>query len=317
MTSLFRLFKSFSKLLFPVGILLILTFLSASVWLAGDVSNPPQNSYIVTPEKYGQLSTRGAKVTDEKWQNKDGSSARGWLLRGAKGAPAVILLHRYGADRSWVLNLGVKMNETTDFTILMPDQRGHGNDPLVKNTYFGGNEKNDVASALEYLRSLKAEDGEVLVGQNIGIFGVELGAYAGLMAASQDPGVKALALDSLPRDSGEIISAALAKKYPFGSSVTSLMANGGTYIYYFNGGYERQKTCDAAKTVNRKLLLLAGLDMPEFHESTSEVAGCFQNQSDIEKKLDLNPSGYNIVNASLDQAEAYDQRVIDFFKRNL
>lgn len=318
MTSIYRLFKSFYRLLFPVAILLVLAFLSSSVWLAGNVSNPQQNAYIVTPEKYGLLSTRGAQVTDEKWQNKDGSSSRGWLLRGSKGLPAVILLHRYGADRSWVLDLGVKMNETTNFTILMPDMRGHGEDPLVKNTYFGGNEKDDIASSLEFLRSLKSEDNEVLVGQNIGIYGVELGAYAGMMAATQDPGVKALVLDSLPRDSGEIIGAAVSKRYPFGSNLTSLMAEGGTYLYFFNGGYDRQSTCEAAKTLsNRKIMLLAGLDMPEFHESTSELAGCFPNQADIEKKLDMNPSGYNIVNASLDQAEAYDQRVIDFFKRNL
>lgn len=318
MASTFRLFKSFSRLLFPVCILLVLAFLSASVWLAGNVANAPHNAYIVTPEKYGLLSTRAAKVTDEKWQNKDGSSARGWLLRGAKGAPAVMLLHRYGADRSWMLDLGIKLNETTDFTILMPDMRGHGEDPHVKNTSFGGNEKEDVSSALEFLRGLKSEDNEVLVGQNIGIYGVELGAYAGLTAGSRDSGVKALVLDSLPRDSGEIVAAAVGKRYPFGSTVTSLMAEGGTYFYYFKGGYDRQNNCDVAKSLaNRKVLLLAGLDMPEFHESTSELAGCFPNQADLEKKLDMNPSGYNIVNASLDQAEAYDQRVIDFFKRSL
>ncbi len=41
-----------------------------------------------------------------------------------------MLLHRYGGDRSWLFNLGVKINETTNFTILWPDLRGHGENPL-------------------------------------------------------------------------------------------------------------------------------------------------------------------------------------------
>jgi hypothetical protein len=30
----------------------------------------------------------------------------------------------------------------------------------------------------------------------------------------------------------------------------------------------------------------------------------------------LSPSGYSIMNASIEQAEGYDQRVIDFFKQS-
>jgi hypothetical protein len=52
------------------------------------------------------------KVTDETWTTRDGRRSRGWLLKGAEGAPAVVLLHRYGGDRSWLFNLGVKINET-------------------------------------------------------------------------------------------------------------------------------------------------------------------------------------------------------------
>lgn len=110
-----RLFKSFYRLLFPVVVLIVLEVIAASVWFVHNSANPPKTAYLVTPEKYGQLSTRAAQVTDENWQNTDGTKSRGWLLRGTKDAPAVILLHRYGADRSYVLNLGVKMNELTIF----------------------------------------------------------------------------------------------------------------------------------------------------------------------------------------------------------
>ncbi|HLM61490.1 MAG TPA: hypothetical protein VK308_11860, partial [Pyrinomonadaceae bacterium] len=111
-----RLFKSFYRLLLPVVILLVLAVVIASVLLVHTASNPPQANYLVTPEKYGQFSTRGARVTDETWMNRDGSQSRGWLLKGVENAPAVILLHRYGADRSHVLDLAIKLNEATNFT---------------------------------------------------------------------------------------------------------------------------------------------------------------------------------------------------------
>jgi hypothetical protein len=64
-------------------------------------------------------------------------------------------------------------------------------------------------------------------------------------------------------------------------------------------------------------MVLAGVDVPEFQAYTSEVSECFPNPQTIERKTDLNPSAYNINNGTLEQTEAYDQRVIDFFKRNL
>src|SRR4051794_17783506 len=132
MANSIRLIKSFARLLLPAVLLVLIAVIAGSVWLVYTTARPMNSRYIVTPDKYGQLSTRAAQVTDETWSNRDGSTSRGWLLRGAPNAPAVILLHKYGADRSYVLNLGVKLNESTDFTVLMPDQRGHGENPNVQ-----------------------------------------------------------------------------------------------------------------------------------------------------------------------------------------
>ena len=132
-----RLFKSFFRLLFPVVLIIAAVTAGFSVWLVYKTSRPLTSAYLITPEKFGQLSSRAAQITDESWTNRDGSGARGWLLRGAENAPAVILFHKYGADRSYVLNLGVKLNESTNFTVLMPDLRAHGNDPKMKICSFG------------------------------------------------------------------------------------------------------------------------------------------------------------------------------------
>lgn len=319
MSSTKRLLRSFYRLFFPTIVIVLLATIAASIWLVHDVSSPQKSPYLMTPDKYGRLSTRGAQVTDETWSNTDNTSARGWLLRGAEGAPAVILLHRYGADRSWVLDLGVKLNEATNFTILMPDLRGHGESPLVKRSSLGGSEAEDVLAATAFLRSLQNEaKTNALVGKDFGVYGLELGAYSGLTAAAKEENIKALALDSIPLSSDQLLSSVIAKRFPFVSSFTSKIAAAGTYLYYFDGSYNHQSICNAAKSAaNRKVLMLAGTDAPQFQDSTKEIQNCLPNTVEIESNLNLTPSGYGISNASIEQTAAYDQRVIDFFKRAL
>src|SRR5436305_2141521 len=141
--------KKLLKMLLPIFGLLLLVVAGLMVWLVLKVTRPPRQAYLVAPESFTLLSERGLKATNEEWTNRDGTKARGWLLRGTPGSPAVILLHRYGADRSWLLNMSDKFD--ANYTILLPDLRGHGLNPLVSWTSFGGQEAEDVNAAIDYL----------------------------------------------------------------------------------------------------------------------------------------------------------------------
>jgi pimeloyl-ACP methyl ester carboxylesterase len=313
-----RLFKSVLRLVLPVVFLLILAAAGAGVWLVHETSHPAHLGYLVTPEKYGQLSSRGAQITEESWQSRDGSVQKGWLLRGSPNLPAVVLLHKYGADRSHVLNLGVKLSEATNFTILMPDQRGHGPEAAGKPCTFGGCESDDAIAALEYLKSLKSPEQFPLVGGGYGVYGKELGAIAALSAAAANLEVKAIALDSVPADSDALLASVIDKRFPFASFVTAKLGQLGTYGYFYEGCYKREPMCDIARKIeNRSLLLLAGADAPTFQESTSKLSKCFPNSTKMDSETDLRPSGMGILNASIETTEAYDQRIIDFFRNSL
>lgn len=310
-----RLIRSLFRLVVPVVLLVVVAAVSASVWLVHKASHLQPSTYLVTPAKYGLLSSRGAQVTDEKWTNHDGISARGWLLRGSDNAPAVILLHKFGADRSYELNLGVKLSEATNYTVLMPDLRGHGESPAVNISEFGGHEADDTLAAIEFLRNLKTPDGIPLVGRKIGVYGVELGSLAALGAASKDQSVTAIALDSVPSDSGAVIAAAVERRFPFASSVTSKLARLGARVYFYNDAYENISTCDAGKAIaNRNVLLLAGIDAPDLQASTTKLGRCIQNSPNLESKYDLSPSGFSIMTASMEKSQDYEQKVIDFFR---
>jgi hypothetical protein len=279
--------------------------------------HPQPRPHLVTPDKFELLSHRGLKVTEETWRNRDGTDARGWLLRGDEGAPAVILLHRYGADRSYLLNLGVKLNEATNFTILWPDLRGHGERPPVARTSLGAHEADDVLAAQEYLRALKTGQGRPLVAERTGLYGVELGAYAALVAASREPHARALVLDSVPADPDELLRATIQSNTGFNNSLIQFLARIAARLYLL-GDYRNIETCTAAATTaDRHVLLLAGNDAEHFRASTSALARCFPSQSQVELQDNLPLTGFMLASAPGEQGEAYDRRVIDFFDRTL
>lgn len=306
-------------MLLPVVLLVVVALIAGAVSLVYVSSRPLTSRYLVTPQKYGQLSTRAAQVTEETWANREGATSRGWLLRGADGAPAVILLHKFGADRSYVLNLGVKLNESTNFTVLMPDQRGHGENPPLKQASFGGCETEDSLAAVAFLKSLKNSNGISLVDQNkMGIFGVEMGAIVAVATAAKDKTIKAVAIDSVPADSDGVLVEAVDKRFPFASFATAKLAQIGTRVYYFDGCYQREAVCETARKIEgSNVLLLAGVDAPEFQDSTLRSSKCFPQSNKVDTKTDLSPSGFSIINASMEQSETYDQRLIDFFRNSL
>src|SRR5678815_5039536 len=111
-----RLLKSLVRLILPDLLLIVLAVGGASVWLVHETSQIKAARYLMKPDKYGQLSSRAAQITEETWPNGDGTTSRGWLLRGSDNSPGIFLFHKYGADRSYMLNLGVKLSESSNFT---------------------------------------------------------------------------------------------------------------------------------------------------------------------------------------------------------
>jgi pimeloyl-ACP methyl ester carboxylesterase len=305
------------RTILPITILLIGTILSTMIWVIYGITHVEHHSYLVTPDRFVRLSSRGTRVSDETWKNRDGTPAQGWLLKGTEGAPAILMLHKYGADRSWLLNLGVKLNEATNFTILWMDLRGHGEKPLVSWTGLGTYEVEDTLAALDFLHSLKTSQGKKLVGNRIGIYGVELGASIALEAASRNPQIRVLVVDSIPGSSDELLDIAINKRIGINNGLIGSLAESGLKIY-FGGKYKNSNTCSSASFLtNQKLLLLTGDDAGQLKDSTIKLVQCLPSTVQAEVLVNLPLSGLNIVSATGEQGEIYDRRVIDFFDRNL
>jgi len=312
-----RFGKKLFKSLLPILLVLVLACVIALVSIVYGITRPPRQHYLVTPQSFSQISGSALKVTDESWRNRDGTAARGWLLRGAEGAPAVVFLHRYGGDRSWLFNLGIKLNEANGFTILWPDLRGHGLNPPVTVSTFGMKEGEDLLAALDFLRTLKGSNREHLTADIFGVYGVELGAYAALAVAVQDSTVRVLVLDSVPRSSDQLINAGVSHYIGVSNQTVLSVARFATRVY-FMGRYQNGSACQMASELkNPSVLLLAGADDGYLRDSTAAVQPCFSNKANVEAKLDLPLTGFNLPSATGEQGEGYDRPVIDFFVKNL
>lgn len=305
------------KALLPVALLLVLGVGGGLWFIVNTIARPVTHPYLVTPETFPAYSARGLRVTEERWNNSDGTEARGWLLRGAEGAPAIVLLHRYGADRSWLLNLGVKINEATNCTILWPDLRGHGENPKIAHTTFGARETADVAAAVSFLRDLKTTPQKrPLVGERLGFYGVELGAYAALAASARHPyseQVRALVLDSVPASPDELLRHSTRDRVGFDNALLNLLMRGAARVYFL-GGYENDPSCAlAAQLPGRRVLLVSGQDAGDLRDSTRALAQCFSASPPVALQIDLPVTGFTASSATGEQGETYDRLVIEFF----
>lgn len=255
------------------------------------------------------------KATDVTWANHDGTQARGWIIRGAEGSPAIILLHGYGADRSWLLNLAVKLNETTSFTVLWPDLRAHGENPPVKRTQFGAVEGDDVTAAIDYLHTLKATNGKPQVAGPLGVYGTELGAYAALEAAQRYPEIRALVLDSAPASPDDLVRAAITETTGMNNALLQRLARWGLKVYSL-GKYQSKPSCEIARALHEaRVLLVTGSEADPWRNSTLALGKCFNGAVEVKKDLPL--TGISLPASTGEQEEAYDRPVIEFFDKAL
>jgi hypothetical protein len=189
--------------------------------------------------------------------------------------------------------------------------------PPVEATGFGGPDTEDLLAAIAFLRSLKGYGQSSLVGQNVGAYGVEMGAYTALRAASQDARIQVLVLDSIPRDQDELVDASVIGDVGVNNSFLLWLARLAIRAY-FAGEYENKSSCELVKTLKaQRILLLAGADNTPYRDSTASLAQCFPNPANLEAKIDLPLTGFTLSSATGEQGEAYDRPVIDFFSKSL
>jgi pimeloyl-ACP methyl ester carboxylesterase len=152
-----------------VGILLLASL--ASFVLA---VRPPRIAVPLRPDDY-RLPVEHVTIRAD-----DGARLAAWFLP-RPGAPAVVLLHGYPADKADLLPIASAL--TPEFATLLVDQRYFG-DSEGRATTLGFREREDLKRMLDFLDSRGATP--------VGVFGFSLGGAVALLTAAEDPRIRAI-----------------------------------------------------------------------------------------------------------------------------
>jgi uncharacterized protein len=143
-----------------------------SFWLA---VRPPRIAVPLRPDEF-RLPVEDVTITAA-----DGVKLAGWLAA-RPGAPALVLLHGYPAEKADLLPIAAAL--APRFTVLLLDQRYFGASGGGATT-IGFRERGDLRRAIDFL----AERGF----RDVGVFGLSLGGAVALLAAAEDSRIRAVA----------------------------------------------------------------------------------------------------------------------------
>jgi len=143
----------------------------ATFWLA---VRPPRIAIPLAPQDVG-LAVEEVSVRAD-----DGVTLAGWLAV-RPGAPAIVLLHGYPAEKADMLPLAAALHRR--FTVLLLDLRYFGRSG-GRATTLGFRERGDLRRAVDLLESRGHGP--------VGVFGFSLGGAVAILAAAEDPRIRAL-----------------------------------------------------------------------------------------------------------------------------
>jgi len=155
--------------------LVLAAFLVASLgsfWLA---VRPPRLSIPLRPADYG-LAVETVRIRAD-----DGVHLAGWFVP-RPGAPAIVLLHGYPAEKADLLPIATAL--APEFATLLVDHRYFGQSE-GRTTTLGYRERQDLKRIVDFLESRGVTA--------VGVFGFSLGGAVALLTAAEDPRIRAIA----------------------------------------------------------------------------------------------------------------------------
>lgn len=151
-------------------------FILVSLWSFFLAVRPPRITTAQTPQRF---NLPAEEIT---LHAPDGTRISGWFIPSpAASDTAVMLLHGYPAEKSDMLPFARDL--WPDFSILLVDLRYFGKSGGTFTT-LGVKERDDIRAAVNFLESRGVS--------KIGVLGFSLGGAVGILAASDDPRIKAV-----------------------------------------------------------------------------------------------------------------------------
>lgn len=288
-----------------LGLVVVLVLLTGGAYaLLYSATHPPRDTRQLDP---ADVLLRTEDVT---FRTSDGVTLSGWLVKGAPRAPVIILCHDLGGSRSTLLNSAVSLNRA-GYPLLVFDFRGHGRS-AGSSGFLGADEKRDILGAIEFLKGR----GDVDAGR-IGLWGIGMGAYAGALAALEEPAIGALALDSLYPDVATQLDRLVRARVPpaLHAAMPVLRAVYRPYLA-LRPAAATSLASSLAGLAGRNVLLIAATDPPDrYQEEKALYAALPEGPGGGKNFLELKASV--VTGLYAEDKKTYDQAIVRFFSSNL
>jgi len=229
---------------------------------------------------------------------------RGWFFPGLRGAPTIVLLHGYESSRGELLTL-VSALQDHQYNAFVFDFAAHGSNGGL--TTFGYREADEVRAAIDTLAKRNDVDAH-----RFGVWGYNLGAYAGLREAEKDQRVRALVLDAVYDSPQQMVKVGVDKTGVGGFPM--MVKSAQTCFELLNYQYKDDPP------ISTKLKAMAGVPMlfiqasddPELSSITREMF----LKAPEPREQEIIPHG-NFVNLPDDEKRTYENGVVTFFLSRL
>ena len=293
----------------PVKFLLFLLvvsvlFAGGAYFLLYSATHPPRDRTRLDP---ADLLLRTEEVT---FHASDGVLLSGWLVKGAPRAPVILLCHDLGGSRSTLLGSAVSLNRA-GYPLLVFDFRGHGLS-TGSGGYLGVDERRDILGAVEYLKTRNDVDGS-----RIGLWGIGMGAYAGALAALENPMIVALALDSLYPDVNAQLDRLVRARIPpvLRFVMPALHVIYRPYLRLRPAAYTTLSASLGGLAGKSVLLIAAGDPSDRYEEEKALYDALPEGPEGAKNLLELKASV--VTGLYAEDKRTYDQAIVRFFTANL
>jgi pimeloyl-ACP methyl ester carboxylesterase len=288
--------KLLSSLL-AVALFVLVTIVTISGFLLYQVLHPAR-----TPASFDLNVMMGHPVTFS-FPVANGGTREGWFFPGLRGAPTVIVCHGYLSQRADVLTL-VSALQDQQFNVFVFDFSGHGT--TLGMSTLGFQETAELESAISALATRDDVDPK-----HFALWGVDMGGYAALEAATTDSRVAAFIVDDPYPDPGDMLQILIR---PSGLTVVPLVSKFTDLAFRLVNYKYRQYPPVTGQLIRTKgipkLFFLAD-DRPALGDDTLQL---FTHSPDP-KQLVRNRSAYSVM--SDEDRKNYENQVVSFFLLNI
>jgi len=280
-----------------------------------DAGNTPAN-FVVHSSRFGGFDTtpyRMPAFEEIRFPSRQaGINLVGWYVAtDTADAPTVILTHGLGSCKhAHSVLIAAGMLHKAGFNVLMFDLRDQGfSDVEDGRTAIGNEEYLDLLGAWDWVQENKNAQPE-----NIGLFGVSLGAATTLAAFAEEPQVAAAFVDSPFADLSVVIAEELARNnYP------TWLAPGGILAARLTSGDDllAHSPLDAVRrNAGRPLFVVHGDADTRINQHHTLDLAALAGQTGANLTTWL-PTGVGHVEAMLLLPAEYEQRLVQFFESSL